>query len=95
MEHTPWTYHIGEDYFTIYNSKDEEVLTSPCSPDADAPLIESIVQAVNSHDKLVAALIGMIEHSSCRCGGFDGREIVPQPCDICKAAQTAITNVTK
>ena len=56
MEHTPWTYHIGEDYFTIYNSRDVEVLTSPCLPDADAPRVESIVQAVNSHDELVAAL---------------------------------------
>ena len=56
MEHTPWSYHIGEDYFTIYNSRDVEVLTSPCLPDADAPRIKLIVQAVNSHDDLVTEL---------------------------------------
>ncbi len=56
MKNTPWTYHIGEDYFTIYNSQDDEVLTTPCLPDADAPLLTAIVQAVNNHDELVAAL---------------------------------------
>ena len=56
MEHTPWTYHTGEGYITIYNSRGDEVLTTPCFPDVDAPLLASIVQAVNSHDELVAAL---------------------------------------
>ena len=56
MEHTPWSYHIGEDYFTIYNSRDVEVLTSPCLPDADAPRIKLIVQAVNSHEALLKGL---------------------------------------
>ena len=55
--------------------------------------VESIGGDPETVGELVKALRGMIEHSSCRCGGFDGREIIPQPCDICEAGQAVLAKI--
>lgn len=54
-------------------------------------LLES---AAREKKQLQIALKGMVEHASCRCGGFEGGVIVAQPCDICQAGQAALDNAT-
>ena len=90
---TPW---IVTDGFIIKDADSLGVaaIDGDCATKQDLANAAFIVQAVNSHDELVAALKEMVNHSSCRCGGWDGHGIVPQPCDICEIAATALKKAT-
>ena len=59
MEHTPWTYDSGFNYFTIYDVSGNEVLTVD---NKNPHLLKSIVQAVNLHNELVTLAKAVISN---------------------------------
>lgn len=46
-------------------------------------------------EKLLQALELMLDHCNCQCGGFDGKGVVSQPCDICDKVRAIIEKEKK